>query len=94
VVLSTNKREETIDGVIGDKTVQIKYSDSQTIKNIDIGEAEKYDIIILVLSNNSNHFPEKCDSNFVMYKIEYEVLFKISIKTTKHKYTLTKKEIT
>lgn len=93
VKLSNNKREEIIDGHIGEKTVQIKWSGSQTKTNIDIGRLDLYDILILVLPKSSKHYPNNCKSDLVLYKIDSVELLKFISKSNVGKFYITKEKL-
>lgn len=72
VELSNNQREETIDGEINGSTVQVKFNSSPTKTNINVGRARDYDLLVLILSRSSKHFPLSCNSDFVGYLINQD----------------------
>jgi hypothetical protein len=93
VILSNNKREELIDGKINEQTVQIKFNNSPTKTNINVGQARNYDILILILSKSSLHFPVNCKSDFVAYFVQQEIILQKFSKTAKNTFSCTKKTL-
>ena len=93
VKLSDNLREPTIDGYIGKQSVQIKYSGSPTGTNINVGNADFYDILILVLTNSSLHYPDDAEFDLVTYKIDMSDLIREQLKTEKGNYYISKSKL-
>lgn len=86
VTLSENQREEIIDGHIEGRSVQIKYNGSPTKTNIDVGRADQYDFLILIMARRSLHFPDDCSAEMISYQIESEEIlesFSLSNKGTR-----------
>jgi hypothetical protein len=89
-----NKREKYIDGTIGSETVQVKFSSSPTNTNINIGNPTKYDILYLILSKQSMHFPLNETSQFIVYRILSQDILKDRLVTLKGKYYYTRNQLT
>ncbi|MBF0387987.1 MAG: hypothetical protein HQL20_09075 [Candidatus Omnitrophica bacterium] len=51
--LTPHLREPGHDAVLGDKTVQVKFHNSPTRNNIDVGNPEKYDLLFVVIGPES-----------------------------------------
>lgn len=76
----------------GGMKIQIKYSDSSKIENIDIGNPSSYDKLIVILGPNSKHKQDNSDL-FSAYVFSRADLEKNLSKTNQGKYTLTKNKL-
>lgn len=66
--LATNKKQKGHDTEGWKNPVQIKFHNSPTRTNIDLGDPKKYKKVIVVLGPNSMLNPKGCDSNqFAFY---------------------------
>lgn len=69
--LVEERTNEGFDGYLNCNKVQIKYSNSPDAKNIDLGDPEKYQILIVVLGKNSAHRRDnEPDADYLFYKYE------------------------
>lgn len=93
VELSINQREETIDGEINGNTVQVKFNSSPTKTNINVGRARDYDLMILILSSSSKHFPINCNSDFVGYLIDQNSIISNFTQTANSTFSCTRRTL-
>jgi len=90
--LVPEKTNEGYDAYFNQKKVQIKYSNSPDAKNIDLGNPEKYQELIVVLGKESAHrMMDEPDVDYIFYKyssVEVIEKFKVSsgykLSRTKH----------
>ncbi len=90
IELFENQREETIDGTLNNQTVQVKFNSSPTKTNINVGRSREYDILVLILSNASKHFPNNSNSDFVGYFIRQENIISSFSQTANNTFSCTK----
>ncbi|MEX8518861.1 MAG: hypothetical protein AB3X44_10135 [Leptothrix sp. (in: b-proteobacteria)] len=72
--------------------VQIKFSNSSDAKNIDLGNPEKYDVLIVVLGKKSTHIMlDDSNSDYLFYKYtsnevknKFKTNGKFKLSKTKH----------
>lgn len=94
VKLSSNLREEVIDGHIGNEKVQVKFNCSTTKTNLKIGNANHYDRLILILHQSSLHFPDNCTADFVGYSLDQLQIQQAQLKPLKDgSYSFTKRTL-
>lgn len=85
---ASSKTQKGIDGELDGQTVQIKFSNSPDAKNLDLGNPEKYQNLIVVLGPQSAHREDGIEGDFIFYRFSaQEVKEKFKVKKG---YTLTK----
>lgn len=89
--LVDEKTNEGFDAQLNDESVQIKYSNSADAKNIDLGNPDKYQQLIIVLGKQSAHrMKDDSDADYLFYlfsSAEVKDKFKTG---TDHKLSRTK----
>lgn len=87
--LVREKTNEGFDAILDQKKVQIKFSDSSDAKNIDLGNPDQYEILIIVLGKKSAHrMHDDSDADYLFYKFSSnEVMSKFKVASG---YTLSK----
>lgn len=93
VELENSQQTAGFDGMLNGRSVQIKYSQATQSKNINVGNPDDYDDLILVLHSRSCHFPEDNDSDFVIYTIQSEDVSVHFTRADGGKYTCTRNMI-
>ena len=89
--LVQEKTNEGYDAIDNEQKVQIKFSDSSYTKNIDLGDPEKYDYLIVVLTRESAHIyksDEEKNCDYYFYKFSKSDVQKLKINSGT--YTLSK----
>lgn len=83
LTLVDEKTKEGFDAWIDGKKVQIKFSDSSDRKNIDLGNPDKYDFLIVVLGRNSAHrMIDDSNDDYLFYKFSSkEVVEKFKVQS-------------
>lgn len=85
LVLSFQLREPGYDAILDGKKVQIKFHNSPTRTNIDIGDPNKYDVLLVVIGPESRlkgaaHLP----SEFRIYSYSKKNILGWDVKTKKY----------
>tara|TARA_R110002111_G_scaffold39049_1_gene73963 strand:+ start:108 stop:587 length:480 start_codon:yes stop_codon:yes gene_type:complete len=91
--LETSQRTQSIDGILNGRRVQVKYSQATQSRNINIGNPNTYDDLILVLHSRSRHFPHNNNSDFVIYTIPSSDVASNFTRLVSGKYTCTRNMI-
>jgi len=69
LTLVESGRNADFDGYIEDKKVQVKLHNAPIGTNVDVGNPEKYDELIVILGKQSILRPQNsCDDGFLFYK--------------------------
>jgi hypothetical protein len=93
VELENSQGTRSIDGTLNGRTVQIKYSQTTEGKNINLGNPDNYDDLILVLHSTCSHFPVGVVSDFVIYLIPSDNVRAHFTRLDNEKYTCTRNMI-